>query len=209
MDAKPTATRRQFLATTTAAAAAFTIVPRHVLGGTALRRAQRQGERRDHRRRRPGPDQRARALPGGRLPGHRAGRSGPGVGPDEVVLRRQGRQRAGKGGSREALRREDPQPQLRGVRRLPGHAGEGEGDRCRPHRHARSFARLHLDSRDEGGQARVLREAAHPQHPGGPARGARDQGDRRRDPDGQLRPIGRGASPDRGVDQGRRHRRRA
>jgi predicted dehydrogenase len=33
MDAKPTATRRQFIATTTAAAAAFTIVPRHVLGG--------------------------------------------------------------------------------------------------------------------------------------------------------------------------------
>ena len=34
MDVKPTATRRQFLATTTAAAAAFTIVPRHVLGRT-------------------------------------------------------------------------------------------------------------------------------------------------------------------------------
>ena len=33
MDPKPTATRRQFIATTTAAAA-FTIVPRHVLGGT-------------------------------------------------------------------------------------------------------------------------------------------------------------------------------
>ena len=33
MDPKPTATRRQFIATTTAAAAAFTIVPRHVLGG--------------------------------------------------------------------------------------------------------------------------------------------------------------------------------
>jgi predicted dehydrogenase len=33
MEPKPTATRRQFLATTTAAAAAFTIVPRHVLGG--------------------------------------------------------------------------------------------------------------------------------------------------------------------------------
>src|SRR3970040_2361391 len=30
---KPTATRRDFLATTPAAAAAFTIVPRHVLGG--------------------------------------------------------------------------------------------------------------------------------------------------------------------------------
>ena len=33
MHPKPTATRRQFIATTTAAAAAFTIVPRHVLGG--------------------------------------------------------------------------------------------------------------------------------------------------------------------------------
>ena len=34
MDQKPTATRRQFIATTAAAAAAVTIVPRHVLGGT-------------------------------------------------------------------------------------------------------------------------------------------------------------------------------
>jgi predicted dehydrogenase len=33
MDQKPTTTRRQFIAKTTAAAAAFTIVPRHVLGG--------------------------------------------------------------------------------------------------------------------------------------------------------------------------------
>src|SRR5512134_1707746 len=33
MDTKPTTTRRQFIATTTAASAAFTIVPRHVLGG--------------------------------------------------------------------------------------------------------------------------------------------------------------------------------
>ena len=33
MDAKRTATRREFLTTTAAAAAAFTIVPRHVLGG--------------------------------------------------------------------------------------------------------------------------------------------------------------------------------
>jgi predicted dehydrogenase len=33
MEPKPTTTRRQFIATTSAAAAAFTIVPRHVLGG--------------------------------------------------------------------------------------------------------------------------------------------------------------------------------
>ena len=33
MDPKPTSTRRQFITTATAAAAAFTIVPRHVLGG--------------------------------------------------------------------------------------------------------------------------------------------------------------------------------
>ena len=33
MDPRPTTTRRQFIATTTAAAGAFTIVPRHVLGG--------------------------------------------------------------------------------------------------------------------------------------------------------------------------------
>ena len=35
MDQKPTTTRRQFIETTTAAAAGFTIVPRHVLGGLA------------------------------------------------------------------------------------------------------------------------------------------------------------------------------
>src|SRR6185436_13191147 len=33
MDAKPTTTRREFIGTTAAAAAGFTIVPRHVLGG--------------------------------------------------------------------------------------------------------------------------------------------------------------------------------
>ena len=35
--------------------------PRHVLGGPRFVAPERQGERRDHRRRRPGPDQRARA----------------------------------------------------------------------------------------------------------------------------------------------------
>ena len=35
MDRKPTTPRRQFIETTTAAAAGFTIVPRHVLGGLA------------------------------------------------------------------------------------------------------------------------------------------------------------------------------
>ena len=98
MDPKPTATRRQFIATTTAAAAAFTIVPRHVLGGPALRRPERQGERRDHRRRRAGPAQLARPLPGGGLPDHRARRSGRGMGSLEVVLRRQVGPRAGEGG---------------------------------------------------------------------------------------------------------------
>ena len=33
---QPTSTRREFIATTAAAAAAFTIVPRHVLGGTGF-----------------------------------------------------------------------------------------------------------------------------------------------------------------------------
>ena len=87
---KPTTgTRRQFIATTSAAAAAFTIVPRHVLGGTAVRRPERQGQRGADRRRGPGPDQRARALPGGQLPDHRACRSGRRVGHVHVVLRRQ------------------------------------------------------------------------------------------------------------------------
>ncbi len=76
MDPKPTTTRRQFIATTTAAAAAFTIVPRHVLGGTRFVAPSDKVNVGDHRRRRPGPDQRAGALPGGGLPGHRPRRSG-------------------------------------------------------------------------------------------------------------------------------------
>ena len=102
-----------------------------------------------------------------------------------------------------------PNLQVRGVRRLPRHAREGEGDRRRPHRHARPPARLRLDPRDEGGQARVLREAADAQHPRGAPRRARREGDGRRDADGQPGPLERGASPDGRVAQGRRDRRRA
>ena len=47
--------------------------------------------------------------------------------------------KAGRGPVRaeieENYRREDPQLQVRRLRRLPRHAGEGEGDRRRPHRH--------------------------------------------------------------------------
>ena len=89
MDSTPPTSRRQFLATTASAAAALTIVPRHVLGGprfvapsdkvnVALIGAGGQG-----------PHQRTRPLPGGRLPDHRARGSGGGVGSLAVVLRRQ------------------------------------------------------------------------------------------------------------------------
>ena len=130
-----------------------------------LRRPQRQGERRDHRRGRPGPDQRPCPLPGGGLPDHRAGRSGGGMGPLQVVLHRQVGPRAGEGGNRGALLWQNAQLCLRHVRGFPGHAREGKGHRRGPHRHARPPACVRLDSRDEVRQARVLREAAHPQHP--------------------------------------------
>ena len=165
MHPKPTTTRRQFIATTTAAAAAFTIVPRHVLGGQrfvapsdkvnmAIIGAGGQG-RTNARALFQEEDCQIIAL----------------ADPAEewdlstVVLRRQVGPRAGESGDRKALLRQDAQSQVRGVRGLPGHAREGKGHRRRPHRHARPPARVHLDPRDEVGQARVLREAAHAQHP--------------------------------------------
>ena len=90
-EAEPTGTRREFIETTSAAAAAFTIVPRHVLGGpkfvapsdkvnVAIIGAGGQGRTN------------ARALfQEDELPDHRARRSGRRVGPVHVVLRRQSR----------------------------------------------------------------------------------------------------------------------
>ena len=165
MDQKPTTTRRQFIATTTAAAAAFTIVPRHVLGGprfvapsdkvnVAIIGAGGQG-RTNARALFQEDDCQIIALAD---PAEEWDLTqwyyGGNVGP-----------RAGESGDRKALLRQDAELQVRGVRRLPGHAREGKGHRRRPHRHARPPARVHLDSRDEVGQARVLREAAHAQHP--------------------------------------------
>ena len=175
----------------------------------AVRRPERQGERGADRRRRPGADQRARPVPGRGLPDHRACRSSRRVGPVHVVLRRQIGTRAGKGGGRKPLCRQDPESHLRGVRGLPGHARERKGDRRRPHRHPRSPARVRLHPCDEGGQACVLREAAHAQRSRGTPRGARREGDAGRDANGQPRPLERGSPPDRRVDQGRRNRRRA
>ena len=130
-----------------------------------VRRPERQGERRPHRRRRPGPDQRPGAVPGRRLPDHRLGRPGRGVGSGTLVLQGQVGPRPGQGGGREALRGQDAEPQVCGLRGLPGDAREGTGGRRRPDRHPRPPARLRRPGGDAGRQARLLREAAHPQHP--------------------------------------------
>ncbi len=62
---------------------------------------------------------------------------------------------------------------------------------------------------DEGRQARLLREAAHQGRLGSPRGGEGREGDGRRHADGQPGALDRGPPPDRGVDLGRRHRRRA
>ena len=165
MDAKPTATRRQFIATTTAAAAAFTIVPRHVLGGprfvapsdkvnVALIGAGGQG-RTNARALFQEDDCQIIALADPAeewdlSKWYYSGKSGRGPVKQEIE-----KHYAGK----------TPNFTCTAVRGLPGHAREGEGHRRRPHRHARPPARVHLDPRDESGQARLLREAAHAQHP--------------------------------------------
>ena len=103
---KPTTdTRRGFIKTTTAAAAAFTIVPRHVLGGPASSpRATRSTSRSSAPAARGGPTR----APSSRRTTARSSRSP--IPAEEwdlshVVLRRQVGPRPGEGGSREALRR--------------------------------------------------------------------------------------------------------
>ena len=75
------ATRRQFLGAA-AAAATFTVVPRHVLGGPDVRGAQRQGEYRHRRRRRAGTHQRPESVPGEGRADHRRVRCGREDGPE-------------------------------------------------------------------------------------------------------------------------------
>ena len=58
--------RRDFVGSVAAAGTAFTIVPRHVLGGPGYTRAERQAQRRLHRRGRHGRERRARAWRGRR-----------------------------------------------------------------------------------------------------------------------------------------------
>ena len=146
MDPKPTATRRQFIATTTAAAwrspscpgtssAAQRFVAPSDKVNVALIGAGGQGRTN------------ARALfPGGGLPGHRARRSRQKSGTSrKVVLRRQGGQRSAKAEvekhySGNMLIYTCPVDQ-----RLPGHAGGAEGDRRGGDRHARPPARVHRD----------------------------------------------------------------
>ena len=201
-----TASRRQFMTTTASAVAAATILPRHVLGGPGF------------------------VAPSDKVNVAIIGVGGQGrsnlrsllhedacqviaiADPCEewdlqpVLLRRKGRAGPDPRRDRGALPREDPQLQVRRARGLPGDAGEGEGDRRRPDRHPGPPPRLRLDPRHEGRQARLLREAADPRHRGGPHRGPGRQGDGRRHADGQPGALDRGASPDRRVDLGRRHR---
>ena len=202
---KTQATRRQFLGAA-AAAATLTIVPRHVLGGPKSWRAERQGQHRHRRRRRPGPHQRPESVPGRGRPDHRRLRCGREDRPERVLLRGIGRTGDGQGRGREALRKDDARLPLRGVRRLPRDAGEGEGDRRHALRHARSRPCRRGDHRDEAGQARLLREAAGAQHLGGPAGGPGGQGNRRGHADGQPGPLGRRHPADVRVDLGRRDR---
>ena len=205
----PEATRRQFITTAAGAVAATTILPRHVLGGPGFVAPSDKvnvaiigvgGQGRTNLR---------SLLQRGDLPGDRDRRPVRGVGPEPLLLRREGRPRTGQGGDREGLRRQDPQLPVRRLRGLPRDAREGEGDRRRPHRHTGPLPRLRLDLRDEGRQARLLREAADTRHRGGSHRRPGRQGDRRRHADGQPRALERGAPADRRVDLGRRHRRGA
>ena len=161
---KPTTgTRREFIATTSAAAAAFTIVPRHVLGGTqfvapsdkvnvALIGAGGQG-RTNARALFQEEDCQIIALADPAeewdlSTWYYGGKSGRGPVKAEVE-----KHYAGK----------TPNHTCAVYRGLPGHARERKGDRRRPHRHPRSPARVRLHPCDEGGQACVLREAAHAQ----------------------------------------------
>ncbi len=124
--------RRQFITTTASAVAAATILPRHVLGG-----------------------------PGFVAPSDKVNVAIIGVGGQGRTNLRslfqendcqviaiadpceewdlspyyyggQGRPGSGQGGDRRDVPRQDPELQVRRVRGLPRHAGEGEGDRRRP-----------------------------------------------------------------------------
>ena len=103
-----TGTRREFIQTTAAAAAALTIVPRHVLGGPEFVAPSDKVNVAHHRRRRPGTHQRARAVPGGRLPGHRPRRSRRGMGP-----RRSGTTAASRDGARSRRKSRSTTPRRR------------------------------------------------------------------------------------------------
>ena len=201
-----TASRRQFIATTASAVAAATIVPRHVLGGPGF------------------------VAPSDKVNVAIIGVGGQGLhnaralfqekdcqiiaiaDPAEewdlssLLLRREGRPWAGASGDRADVRRENADLRLCGVRGLPRDAGGAEGDRRGPDRHPGPPPRVRVDLRDEGRQARLLREAPDPQRGGGPHGRPGRARDGRRDPDGEPGPLGRGTPPDGGVDPGRGHR---
>ena len=172
--------RRAFMGQA-AAVAAFTIVPRHVLGGAR------------------------HVAPSDKLNIAGIGIGGRGEGDlDEcrseniVALCDVDEAHAGQG-LQEVSEREE-------VDGLPQDARRAEGHRRGHHRHAGPSARRRRDGSHQTRQARLLREAADALHLGGPAtdsRGPRGQG---RDPAGQSGPgLGRQSAGFR-DHLGRRHR---
>ena len=187
----PGLSRRQFIGRTATAVAAFSVVPRHVLGGPkfvapsekiniAIIGCGGQG-RTNMRALFNHPDAQIIAV------------ADPieSENLDAFYYKGNGGPPAGEGGNRKALRREDAELQGGRLRGFPRDAGEGEGHRRHPLRHARSSARLRLRDRDAAGQTCLLRKAAHPQRLGGAPGGQSGQGNRRGDPVGQPGALGR------------------
>ena len=133
--------RRRFLRAAVPAAA-FTILPRHVLGGRGVVAPSDKvniaivgagGQGRSNTR---------RLIEAGRCPDHRRGRPGGALGPRDVLFSGPRRSRTGTRRDRKALCGADPELPLRRVRGLSRDAGKGEGDRRNPMRHSGSFACL-------------------------------------------------------------------
>ena len=158
-------------------------------GRTEVCAAQREGQR----RRWSAPAARGgricEPVQGSRRAGDRRGRSDRSISLDAFYYKGLGGRKPVQAEIEKHYAAADAQLPLRRVRGLPRDAGEGEGDRRHPVRHARPSARLRVDPGHAGGQARLLREAADAQYLGGPAGGQGGQGDGRGHADGQSRPF--------------------